>query len=191
LYIITGSMVFVLTTEGLITMAVRIASMRSSGAMTYYSSLPVSYTSFVLALLFSRLIIVVPSMLVPLLVSPLFYHVHFHIDAWLLVVLPLSALAVSAIGITIGSLTDKVEVVQLIMNMFMFIILMAAPVFIPNQSLPAPLRVLGKFLPPTYAASALRHILGGTIGAGLYTDVAVLASLTIISFFLLERYLRW
>src|ERR1700685_1342521 len=60
LYVTSGAMVFVLTTEGLITMAVRMATMRNTGALTYYSSLPVSRTAFVLALLFSRLVIVVP-----------------------------------------------------------------------------------------------------------------------------------
>jgi len=191
LYVISGSMVFVLTAEGWLTMAIRTTTMRSSGVMTYYSSLPISKTSFILALLFSRLVVIVPSMLVPLVVCPLLYPVRFSIGPWLLVILPLSALSLSAVGIAIGSLIDSVDIVQLLMNVLMFVVLMAAPVFIPNQSLPAPLRALGTLLPPTYAASALRHILNGTIGYGFYMDTAVLVAMTVVSLILLEKYLQW
>ena len=191
LYVVSGSMVFVLTTEGLITMAVRMSTLRSNGVLTYYSSLPISRTAFALGLLLSRLVIVVPSMLVPLIVTPLFYGTRFSFSPWLLVVLPLCALAMSGLGVTAGLLTSKVEIVQLLANILMFIVLLAAPVFIPNDSLPAPLRVLGTILPPTYAASALRHILAGTMGPAFYVDAGILAFLTIASFFALEKLLEW
>jgi len=37
----------------------------------------------------------------------------------------------------------------------------------------------------------LRHTLAGTIGMAFYVDMAVLVGMTIASFYILARWLRW
>ena len=68
---------------------------------------------------------------------------------------------------------------------------MVAPVFIPPEALPVPLRILGYFLPPTYAAAALRAALTGTIDSTFYLNTAILFLMMIASFGVLNRWLAW
>jgi ABC-2 type transport system permease protein len=130
-------------------------------------------------------------MLVPLAITPLIYDVKFLWSPWLLIVLPLSALAMSAFGIAAGSITTRVEIVQMLTSVLMFVVLLGAPILIPNTALPAPLRALGAALPPTYAAAAIRSVLSGVFDSGFYIDVTILLALTVVSLLALERFLKW
>ena len=192
LYIVSGAAVFATATEGLVAMAMRIAWMKREGMMVYYASLPISKVAFVMALIASRLVVTLPGMLAPLLAAPLLYSgLDLRFSPWVLLLLPLTALSLSAIGMALGSLIDNFELVNLVTNVLLFLLLLAAPVFIPAAALPLPLRVVGYLLPPSYAADALRHAIGGTIGRAFFVDVAMLLLLTLASFAVLSRWLRW
>jgi hypothetical protein len=69
--------------------------------------------------------------------------------------------------------------------------LLAAPIFIPAEALPLPLRILAYLLPPTYAADALRQALSGTISMSFFVDLAVLLVLTFTGVGVVGRRLRW
>jgi len=191
IYIISGAAVFSVATEGIVTMSQRVGQMKKEGMLVYYASLPINKVAFIMALMFSRLIVILPGMLMPILVGPLLYNVNLEFSPWILILLPLSGLSLSAIGMAIGSLINSLELIAVITNVLIFVLLMAAPVFIPAESLPLPLQILGYFLPPSYAADALRHTLAGTIGMAFYVDMAVLVGMTIASFYILARWLRW
>jgi ABC-2 type transport system permease protein len=191
IYIISGSAIFSVANDGLYTVAVRIGSMKKEGMLLYYASLPISKIAFVIATVLARLIVTLPGMLAPLVFGSVVYHVNLEFSLWIVLLLPLVALAMCSIGMALGSFITSLEMIQIIVNMLLFMLVMAAPVFIPVQALPLPLQVIGYLLPPTYAADALRHALNGTIGTAFYTDIAVLVVMIIISFYVLNRWLRW
>lgn len=191
LYIISGSAIFAVASDGLYTLALRIGSMKQQGTLLYYASLPISKAAFVIAIVLSRLTVVMPAMLMPIIFGAWYYHLDIHFNLWILILLPLTGLSLSVIGMAVGALIDNLEMVQILVNVLLFVIVMAAPVFTPIEALPVPLQILGYFLPPTYAATALRGALTGTFDGTFYANVAILLLLTSISFLLTNRGLRW
>ncbi|WP_447041108.1 ATP-binding cassette domain-containing protein [Streptomyces sp. DSM 118878] len=191
LYIVSGAAVFSVATEGIATLAQRIGVIKNDGMMVYYASLPISKASFVAAMVLSRLLLIMPGLVTPVIAATLMYDVDFQVSPALLVVLPLSCLALSAIGLAIGTLIDSMDLIVVITNLLIFVLLLAAPVLIPPDSLPLPLRVLGYLMPPTYAADALRHTLTGNLGTAFTLDLAVLTAMTVIGLAGATRWIRW
>jgi ABC-2 type transport system permease protein len=191
LYIVSGAAIFSVATEGIATLAQRIGVIKNDGMMVYYASLPISKASFVAAMVLSRLLLIMPGLITPMIAAGLMYDVDFVISPALVIVLPLSCLALSAIGLAIGTLIDSMELIVVITNLLIFVLLLAAPVLIPPDSLPLPLRVLGYLLPPTYAADALRHTLSGDLGAAFALDVAMLTAMTVLGLAGAARWIRW
>lgn len=191
IYVISGSAIFSVANDGLYSVAVRIGSMKKEGMLLYYASLPISKIAFVIATVLARMVVTLPGMLVPLVFGSAVYHVQLEFNLWIVLLLPLMALAMCSIGMALGSFINSLEMIQIIVNLLLFMLVMAAPVFIPMQALPLPLQILGYLLPPTYAADALRHALNGTIGTAFYVDLVVLIAMIIASFYVLNRWLRW
>ena len=191
IFIISGSAVFAATNEGLYALAVRIGTMKKEGTLIYYASLPISKTAFLLAILLSRLVVTFPGMLVPLVFGAWLYQIPISLNLWVLVLLLLTAMALSNIGLMLGAVVGSLELVQIIVNILLFVLVMAGPIFSPMDSLPLPLQILSYLLPPTYAAAALRSALHGIFDTNFYLNVLVLLALTVVGFFLSSRLLRW
>jgi ABC-2 type transport system permease protein len=130
-------------------------------------------------------------MLVPIIFGAATYSVPLEFNGWIVLLLPLTALVLSALGMALGLILDSLETIQLVANLLVFLLVMAAPVFIPMHSLPLPLQVVGLILPPTYAAAALRMALSGTITGEFFLYLAILAGMLPVSFWLLSRWLTW
>jgi ABC-2 type transport system permease protein len=106
------------------------------------------------------------------------------------VILPLTALSLANIGMAMGAVLRNPDIIAGVTNLLLLVILLGAPVFIPQESLPVPLQILGYMLPPTYAADALRRALEGG-GIALYGDLVVLTLFSIAGFSMTKRWLRW
>jgi ABC-2 type transport system permease protein len=191
LFIISGSAILTCTSDGIMGVALRVGSLKKEGTLVYYASLPISKTAFILAVIFSRLPLTLPGLLTPLLVGPLLNGAQLEFSLWVLLLIPLTGLTLSVIGMAIGSLLDSLELISIITNVLIFILLSAAPIFMPVAALPLPLQILSYFLPPSYAAEALRQALGGAIGPAFYLDLFVLLLMAGISFFVVGRWLSW
>lgn len=192
IYIITGSATFAVATEGIYTMSQRISSMKSQGQLLYYASLPLSKPAFILAQLGSRLLVVgLPGLILPTLIGPLFYHLELRESLlWLVLLLPLTALSLSAVGMALG-LWLEAELVPLVANAFIFLLLAASPVFIPYSSLLLPFQLLSYLLPPTYAADALRCCWSGELGISFYLDVLALLIFSLAGLVGVNKFLKW
>jgi ABC-type taurine transport system ATPase subunit len=73
----------------------------------------------------------------------------------------------------------------------LFLVVMAAPVFIPITALPLPLQFLSYAFSPTYAADALRRLLLGDVNLSFYLDMGMLALMGVVSFYLFKRWSFW
>ena len=104
-------------------------------------------------------------------------------SALVLPLIPLLALLFSTFGVAFGLLAETVEVAQLGTYVLLFVLVLAAPVFIPWEALPEPLRWVSLLMPFTYAADALHMTLANTIGTQFWLDIGVLLALLVGSLF--------
>ncbi|MFD4236170.1 ABC transporter ATP-binding protein/permease [Streptomyces sp. NPDC058542] len=191
LFIVSGAAIFSVANEGIGTLAQRIGALRQDGMMVYYASLPISRISFLAAMVFSRLLLILPGLITPMITAKLMYDTDFVISPALLLVLPLACMALSAIGLAIGTLVRSMDLLLVIVNLMIFVLLLVAPVLIPIESLPVPLQVFGYLLPPTYAAESLRLALVGDFGSAFLLNIGVLTAMTAVGLAGASRWLRW
>lgn len=191
LYIISGSLTFTLAYLGLSTMAMKLAQLWQNGSLLYYYSLPISKISFIAALLCSRLVLLLPGFITPLIGGYLLYGLDLHLDLWLLIVVALGAFTLAVAGTAIGSAIKSYELVGIITNALVFIMMLASPSFMPISSLPLPLQLLGWLLPTTYVSNALTHCLSANYDLVFYGDLAVLVVTAALATLLTARFLVW
>lgn len=190
-YIITGSAVSSLTFVGVTMVAQTLSQMKERGEFLYYASLPISKDSLLLAVMASKLLLQMPGIVASLVGGSLMYGLAFEPSPVLLLILPLSALALSGLGAALGILAPSQELVNVLSQIIGIFVLFAAPVMIPIESLPAPLQWAGLLMPPTYAADALRRALTGVTDARLALDIGVLALCAAVSLLAITKGLRW
>lgn len=192
-YFISGTIIFALAAEGVMILANRIGFMKAEKMMLYYASLPISKVAFICASLLARILIVIPGMIVPLIAGSLIYGVELQLSSlWLILLLPLTALTLSCIGMTLGSLLESVELISVVGNITLFILLLLAPILMPMEALPLPLQYFSYILPPTYAAEAIRFAISGDIGNPLFmVDIIILIAVTVLSFIATVKWLSW
>jgi ABC-2 type transport system permease protein len=191
LRMISGTAIFAIAQEGASAMAIRITTMRRDGMLIYYASLPIRKTALILALVLSRFVLMLPAVLTPLVIAPLLYDVAMHYDLSLVLLIPLLALLFSTLGVAFGILVESAEVAQQATYVLLFVLVLAAPVFIPWEALPVPLQIVSLVLPFTYAADALRMALMGGMAAQFWLDIGVLLAMLAAALVILERRLRW
>ena len=191
IYIISGSAIFAVVNDGLYAMAMRLGAMKKEGMLVYYASLPINKVAFVMAIMTSRLLILLPGMIFPILAGSIIYNVHLQLSPWIFVLLPLTALSMSIVGMAVGLMVDNLELTNWIVTSVLFLVVMAAPVFIPISALPVPIQFLSYAFPPSYAADALRRLFVGDMGTTFYLDLAILTLMVAASFYIFRRWSFW
>ncbi|MFI1734794.1 ABC transporter ATP-binding protein/permease [Streptomyces acidicola] len=191
LYIASGSGVFSIAALGTTAIAQRIGAIKAEGSMMYYASLPISKVAFVTAFVAARLLLIAPGLVTSLLAVEVLYDIELTLSPTLLFVYPLTALPLAALGLVIGSLIDKIELISIVTYMLNFLLLLGAPLLIPLESLPIVLRVISYVMPTSYGADAIRHSVTGDIDGTFALDVAVLAVASVASLWIADRALRW
>ncbi|MDG9721100.1 ATP-binding cassette domain-containing protein [Streptomyces sp. DH24] len=191
LYIASGSGVFSIAALGTTAIAQRIGAIKAEGSMMYYASLPISKIAFVMAFVAARLLLIAPGLLTSLLAVEVLYDIRLTLSPTLLFVYPLTALPLAALGLVIGSVIDKIELISIVTYMLNFLLLLGAPLLIPLESLPPVLRAVSYAMPTSYGADAIRHSVTGDIDGAFAFDVAVLAVASVAALWIADRALRW
>lgn len=190
LYIVTGSTVVSLVTLGIVSLSQEMAQMKIQGQFLYYASLPISKMSLLAAVLISRLLIQFPGILVILLGGNFLYHLGFHIDVLVFVIIFLALFSLSGVGGVIGLALDP-QIVPTLASIALFGVLFGSPVLIPLHTFPSFLQWICLLLPPTYVADALRGSLTGTNELPMWLDLSMLLLCSIISCIVIIRGVRW
>jgi ABC-2 type transport system permease protein len=191
LYIISGSVVMSLSSDGIMGMASKLGEMKRDNSLLYYASLPINRLSFVLALILSRFVVMIPGMIAPLVFGAFFYDFEIQLNLWLFLLIPLISLSCAVLGLFIGIVVESVNLINLISNALILIVLFAAPIFMPYEALPLPLQWASFLVPQTYAATALREAIAGTIGMAFYLNLSILALITCGALVFLTRFWQW
>lgn len=191
LYIISGSIIMSLTSDGIVGMASKLGEMKRDNSLLYYASLPISRLAFVLALILSRFVVTIPGMIAPLVFGAFVYNFEISLNIWLFLLIPLISLACSIFGLFIGIVIESVNLINLIANAMMIIVLLAAPIFMPYESLPLPLQWASFLVPLTYAAAALREAIAGSIGSIFFINAGVLLAFITAALVYLTSFWQW
>jgi ABC-2 type transport system permease protein len=120
-------------------------------------------------------------LLILMVLGALFLGVRFNAASALLtlVIMILLLLAVTSLGLTIGSLMESPEGFGLISSFVIFPLFFLSGALFPLAKLPAWLKIIVMINPVSYAVDALRTVLLGISNYGLVLDMSVLIMFTI------------
>jgi ABC-2 type transport system permease protein len=141
------------------------------------------------ALTTSGILLTLPSVLTVSLVGVFFFELRFPPLAVL--VLILSAYAMSGLGAFIGFWSPTAQVAGIATQVIQALVILFAPVYIPFERLPHPLQVTAHLLPTTYAAQALREAVAGGTWLELWPEMLILFGFATISLGVIPLKLDW
>ncbi|MEM4406927.1 MAG: ABC transporter permease [Candidatus Methanomethylicaceae archaeon] len=189
IFVITGSLVMNVSLGAMLSLGQDIGWLKEQNAYEYYASLPISKGVFLAALVTRGVLLSLPSTLLLLSIGTIFLNLQPNLG--ILVVLVLSAYAMSGLGAFIGFWSPTGQIASLATQIIQPLIVLFAPVYIPLEQLPYPLQITAHFLPTTYAAKALRKAFIGVPVLQLWPEILILVGFTIISLGLIPRKLDW
>ena len=152
-----------------------LAEAKQQGRLDYFRSLPISREAYLLALLSVVLVLALPGILLGLVAGWLRYDVNFEISAAIVIVVPLATLSLGGFGAAIAIISPRLQLTNAISQLAIFYFIFFAPVLLPRENLPPALQRTSDFLPPTYAADAVRATLTDLSGTHLERSLAVMA----------------
>ncbi|MEV8630150.1 ABC transporter permease [Streptosporangium sp. NPDC051023] len=190
-HILVGMLMFALLFQNQNQVAGNFSFMKANGTLEFFAAQPVSRVLLAIATVGAFFLLSLPALLVIVVVGALVLGVGLSLSPWLLVVVPLCVVSAAGIGALIGSLTNTMEESGAASLVVTFLMTGCGPVLIPADRLPAAINAIGVLNPATYAASALRASLTGTVGSRLPVDLAVLALFAAGVLLLLVKRMPW
>lgn len=190
-YILTGNMVIGILFGTMTRILNRVEFLRFGGGLDFFATLPVQRTLFVFAMVASFLVFSLPSLLITLAVGALWLALPLALHPLLLVVIPLGAMPLAAIGVFLGLLGRTWGEASSWGFVVSILLSVLGPVMIPAARLPTILIWLGYLNPATYAASALRQVVIGPITGYVLLDLVALAGMSTFLLWLIERKMSW
>ncbi|MFP5352605.1 MAG: ABC transporter permease [Actinomycetota bacterium] len=171
--IVAGSVVLAIAMTAIVMLAQRMASLKESRAIDYYSTLPVSRGAVVAAVLLSFAVFSLPGTIIVVVLGAALFDLSL-VALWMVVpVWALGSFALAGIGLFIGFGAPDEQLAGMYSNLAMMAVLFLG--ILPQDRLPSWISPLRVVLPSTYAVDALKPGLDGRVGASLGADLAVLA----------------
>ncbi len=167
--------------------------MRIRKLLKRFLATPMRKTDFLLGIMLSRLVFLVPEVLVLLIFSRVAFQVVIHGSGLALVVLILlGSFTFAGIGLLVASRAKTMEAVSGLMNLAMLPMWMLSGVFFSSERFPDAAQPFIKALPLTPLVDALRAVsLDGASLAEQTGRMAILAAWGSISFVLALKLFRW
>jgi ABC-2 type transport system permease protein len=187
--VVTGSLVMNVTMGSMLSLGQAIGSMKDANAYEYYAALPISRAVFLAALTTRGVLLTLPAALGVFAVGAVLFRLALTPIAVL--VLVLSAFALSGMGALIGFWSPTGQVASLATQIIQPLITFLAPVYFPVEQLPPILQVTSRFLPTTYAAVALRKTTAGGSLGDVWIEILVLLGFAVLSLILVPLKLSW
>jgi ABC-2 type transport system permease protein len=154
---------------------------------------PMRHSDFLLALLTSRLLFLIPEMFALLVLGRLLFRVPINGSvATLSVVVLIGAAAFAGIGLLLGCRTEKTETMSGYINLAMLPQYLLSGIFFSSSRFPASIQPVIQALPLTQLNDALRAVmLEGAGFAEIGWRIGILAAWAIVCFTLALRWFRW
>jgi ABC-2 type transport system permease protein len=154
---------------------------------------PMNRTDFLLALLTSRLVFLIPEMLALFAVGILIFGVPVNgSPLTLAVVVLVGTAAFDGIGLLIASRTEKTETVSGLINLTILPMYLLSGTFFSSKHFPEAMQPFIQALPLTQVNDALREVmLEGYSLAGIAWRLGILVAWALGTFFLALKWFRW
>ncbi len=170
-----------------------IVDMRMRRLLKRLVATPMRRRDFMMAMVLSRLIFMLPEVILLLLAGIIVFQVSV-VGGWasILGVSILGAIAFAGLGLLVACRTDRIETVSGLMNLVMLPMWLLSGIFFSHERFPEIAQPFIKALPLTMLNDALRAVI--LEGATLDSQVARLAGLAVwgaASFVLALRWFRW
>lgn len=170
-----------------------IVDMRIRQVLKRFLGTPMKKSHFVAAMMFSRMVFMIPEIIVVLLVSRLMFGVINH-GSYLVVALLilLGAFEFAGIGLLIASRARTLEAVAGLMNLAMVPMWIGSGIFFSAKRFPDLVQPLIKLLPLTPLIGALRQVMQE--GAGVIQiapELGLIIAWGVVTFFVAIRIFRW
>ena len=170
-----------------------IVDMRLRKLLKRFLATPMKRSDFLLAIMISRLLFIVPEVLVILCMAWLLFGVSIHgsLIAVLFLIL-LGAVTFAGVGLLVASRAKTLETVTGLMNMVMLPMWLLSGIFFSTERFPAVAQPFIRALPLTPLIHAIRGVmLEGVSITALLPDLAILASYAVVTFAIALRIFRW
>jgi ABC-type multidrug transport system permease subunit len=170
-----------------------IVDMRIRKVLKRFLATPMRRSDFLLALMFSRLLFLIPEVLILILFAMWGFGFRIFGSLWLVTfVILLGSFAFSGIGLLVASRAKTIEAVSGLMNLVMLPMWLLSGIFFSADRFPKEMQAFIKPLPLTALLDALRAVM--LEGAGLWeiaAPVAMLAAWAVVSFAVALKIFRW
>jgi ABC-2 type transport system permease protein len=171
--IVAGSAVLAIAMTAIVMLAQRIAALKESGGLDFYSSLPVKRWMLVLAILVSFAIFSLPGTVIVSVLGAMLFDLSLT-ALWAAVpVWALGSFALAGLGVGVGLAAPDEQLAGMYSNLVMMAVLFLG--IIPTGRLPGWLEPVRAILPSTYAVDALKPGLAGSFTSGQVWDLLLLA----------------
>jgi ABC-2 type transport system permease protein len=178
--VVAGCAVLAIAMTAVVMLAQRVSWLKESGALDYYTTLPVTKTSMIGAVLLSFAVFSLPGTVVVLGVGATLFELS---PAALWAAVPVWALgsfALAGLGVALGFAAPDEQLAGMYSNLAMMAVLFLG--ILPADRLPGWLAPVRAVLPSTYAVAALKPGLGGDVPTSIVFDLLVLAAFGTLSF---------
>jgi len=167
--------------------------MRIRKLLKRYVATPMKKRDFLAAMMISRLVFMVPEVLLLLAFSYFVFGVPIVGSVWSLVVLILvGAFAFAGLGLLVASRATTTETVSGLMNLVMLPMWVTSGIFFSSERFPDFMQPFIRALPLTALIDALRAVmLEGASLASQWSELLILALWGIVSFAVALRIFRW
>ena len=171
--IVAGSAVLAIAMTAIVMLAQRVAALRESGGLDFYSSLPVARWQLILSILLSFAIFSLPGTVIVSVLGAMLFDLSFTALWAAIPVWALGSFALAGLGVAVGLAAPDEQLAGMYSNLAMMAVLFLG--IIPTAKLPGWLGPVRAVLPSTYAVDALKPGLEGAFTSGQLWDLLLLA----------------
>lgn len=170
-----------------------VVDMRIRKLLKRFIATPMKKSDFMIAVMASRMLFLIPEIIIVLLFARWAFGVVVHGNLVALgAVITLGAVAFSGIGLLVASRAQKLETVSGLMNLVMLPMWLVSGIFFSYERFPETVLPLIRALPLTSLNDALRGVmLDGAALASLGVELSILSAYAVVTFALALKWFRW
>ncbi|MDP9224986.1 MAG: ABC transporter permease [Actinomycetota bacterium] len=178
--IVSGSAVLAIAMTAIVMLAQRMASLKETGTMDYYTALPVARAAVVASVLVSFAVFALPGTVIVVALGAVMFHLSIAALWAAIPVWALGSFALAGIGILIGFAAPDEQLAGMYSNLAMMTVLFLG--ILPAATIPGWLEPVKAVIPSTYAVQALKPGLQGHFSPAELWDLLILAGFGALSF---------
>ncbi len=192
-FLVPGLLAMGLMGGGLWGVGYAIVDMRIRKLLKRLMATPMRRTHFLIAMMTSRLVFMIPQIILLIVFSYFLFGVEVH-GNWLsiLLIIILGAIEFAAIGLLVASRANTMETASGLMNLVMLPMWTLSGIFFSYERFPEIVQPIIKLLPLTPVIDALRALMmDGKPIASLTSEIAVIGIWSVIPFVIALTIFRW